>query len=42
MNFLCVALTTKGHWEVTDVRKSEEISVDYEKRLSQAFPDKVS
>ena len=37
-----VALTTKGHWELTDVRESQGISVDYEKRFSQTFPDKVS
>ena len=42
MLFPFVALTTKGHWELTDVRESQGISVDYEKRLSQTFPDKVS
>ena len=39
---LFVALTTKGHWELTDVRDSQEIGVDYEKRFSQTFPNKVS
>ena len=42
MLFPFVALTAKGHWELTDVRESQGISVDYEKRLSQTFPDKVS
>ena len=38
--FPFVGLTTKGHWEATDVRESHEISVDYEERL-QTLPDKV-
>ena len=42
MLFPFVALTTKGHWELIDVREFEGISVDYVKRLSQTFPDKVS
>ena len=37
-----VALTTNGQWELTDIRESQGITVDYEKRLSQTFPDKVS
>ena len=41
MLFPFVALTTKGHWELTHVKESQGISVDYEKRLSQIFPDKV-
>ena len=41
MLFPLVALTAEGHWELTDVRESQGISVDYEKRLSQTFPDKV-
>ena len=41
MPFLFVGLTTKGHWELTDVRESQEISADYEERL-QTFPDKVT
>ena len=40
MLFPLVGLTTKGHWEVTDVRESQEISVDYEERL-QTLSDKV-
>ena len=42
MLFPFVALTIKGQWALTDVRESQGISVDYQKRLSQAFPDKVS
>ena len=42
MLFPFVALTTKGYWELTDVRESLGITADYEKRLSQTFPDKVS
>ena len=43
MLFPFVALTAKGHWELTDVRESEVIiSMDYVKRFSQTFPDKVS
>ena len=39
--FPFVGLTTQGHWELTDVRENEEISVDFEERL-QTLPDKVS
>ena len=37
-----IALTTKGPWELTHIWEAQGISVDYEKRLLQTFPEKVS